>query len=103
MTAKFRARVPQSWWISIGVIAVSLIIAGVSFCVFDADHGGRADHGMPLDLCHALLASALTLPVLTGLSMNGWVTAVRPARVPVRFLHVPARPPSPLSPSVQSD
>ena len=93
MTAKFRARVPQSWWISIGVIAASLIIAGVGFCLFDAYHGGRADHGMPLDLCHALLASALTLPVLIGLSVNGWVTTVRPARVPVRFLQIPAPPP----------
>ncbi len=93
MTAKFRARVPQSWWSSIGVIAASLIIAGVGFCLFDADHGGQADHRIPLDLCYARLASALTLPVLIGLSVNGWVTAVRPAHVPERFLRIPAPPP----------
>ena len=74
-------------------MAASLLVASVGFCVFDADHGGQADHAIPLDLCDALLASALTLPVLIGLSVNGWVTTVRPARVPVRFLQIPAPPP----------
>jgi hypothetical protein len=93
MTGQFRTRVARSWWISTGVIAASLLIAGVGFCLFDADHDALVDHGMPLDLCHALLVSALTLPVLIGLVASGWVTTVRPARVPLRFLQIPAPPP----------
>lgn len=93
MAAKVRAHVAQSWWMSSGVIAAAVLIAGVGFCLFDADHGDRGDHGAQLDLCHALVASVLTLPMLIGLAVNGWVTTVRPARVRVRFLQVPAPPP----------
>lgn len=93
MVLNARARVPRNWWLSIGAVAASLLIAGVGFCLFDAGHDDRADHGMPLDLCHALVVGTLALLALIGLAANGWLTTFRPVNRSARFLQIPTPPP----------
>lgn len=93
MALNARARVPRNWWLSIGAVAASVLIASVGSCLFDGGHDEGTDHGMPLDLCHALVVSALALPALIGLAANGSLTTFLPVRRSLRFLQIPTPPP----------
>jgi hypothetical protein len=70
-----------------------LITLAVGFCVFDTDHGGTSDHGVPLDLCLSMLVALLMIVLPARLPLTGWAAPYRLLAVPAPLPHTPAPPP----------
>ena len=83
----------KNWLGRVVTIAATLIILTAGFCLFGHAEDGTGDHGMPPDLCAAVLVSSLGLVFLTGVLVNGYLVmdSFRPAYVV--SLHIPDPPP----------
>jgi len=77
-------------------MATILLVAGPGVCMFGLAHDTNV-HGMSPDLCGALLAFSLAIPLVVGPGVNGWYrpVLVRSACVTrVRSLDPPPKSPS---------
>lgn len=83
----------HSWNRTVLGLVLAVLIVAVGFCLFDGDEHGSGRAGF--DLCLGMLATVLTVTVVSRLPLAGSATADHLASVPEFSVRVPAPPPRP--------
>jgi hypothetical protein len=77
----------------VAIVAMTVVVLAVGFCVFDSHGHDAMDDNTSLDLCLAMLAVVLPVVLTAGLPLTGFTSVYPLAPVGEFSPHVPAPPP----------